>query len=383
VRTIAVVTVGRSDYGIYLPVLRKIGQRPGLKLHLVVAGMHLSPAFGHTVDAIETDGFEIGDRVEISPPSDSPEAVAKSMGLGTIGYAQVLAKVRPDILLLLGDRFEMHAAAVAAVPLKIPIAHIHGGELTYGAIDDSFRHSITKLSHLHFVSTAEYGRRVAQMGEEACRIVVSGAPSLDNLHDTKLLGAADFHRQFGVSGGQDFLLITYHPATLEAAPVEQSFQAVLYALEASESVVLFTLANADSGGQTINRMIRDYVEKHPKARLIKNLGTQGYFSAMSLASAMVGNSSSGIIEAASFHLPVVNIGTRQQGRMAGPNVLNSDNSHVGILRAIKKAQSPEFRRKIASASNLYGDGKASDRIVDKLESVQIDNNLLIKKFSDL
>jgi UDP-hydrolysing UDP-N-acetyl-D-glucosamine 2-epimerase len=383
VRTIAVVTVGRSDYGIYLPVLRKIRQRAGLKLHLIVAGMHLSPAFGHTLDAIEADGFEIGDRVEISPLSDSPEAIAKSMGLGTIGYAEALERLRPDILLLLGDRFEMHAAAVAAVPLKIPIAHIHGGELTYGAIDDSLRHSITKLSHLHFVSTAEYGRRVAQMGEEAWRIVVSGAPSLDNLRDTKLLGGADFERRFGVPGGRDFLLVTYHPATLEAAPVEQNFQEVLSALEASESMILFTLANADSGGQVINRMIRDYVENHPKARLIENLGTQGYFSAMSLAAAMVGNSSSGIIEAASFHLPVVDIGTRQQGRTAGPNVLNSGNSRVGILRAIKKAQSAEFRRKIASASNLYGDGKASDRIVEKLESVQIDNNLLIKKFSDL
>lgn len=382
-RTIAVVTVGRSDYGIYLPVLGRIRERPGLKLHLIAAGMHLSPDFGHTIDIIKADGFEIGNEVEFSLQSDLPEAIARSMGLGTARYAEVLARVQPDILLVLGDRFEMHAAAVAAVPLKIPIAHIHGGELTQGAIDDAFRHSMTKVSHLHFVSTAEYGRRVAQMGEEPWRILVSGAPSLDNLQQVKLLTASEFEDRFGVPTGRDFLLVTYHPATLDAAPVEQRFQAVLDALEGSGATILFTLANADTGGHAINRMIRDYIDRHRNARLVENLGTQGYFSAMSLAAAMVGNSSSGIIEAASFHLPVVNIGIRQQGRVAGVNVIHSGNSRTEISTAIEKARSPEFRSQIASAPNPYGDGKAAGRIAERLENVPIDDTLLIKKFNDL
>ena len=382
-RTIAVVTVSRSDYGIYLPVLRKIRERPGLKLHLIAAGMHLSPAHGNTIDIIEADGFEIGDRVEFPLQSDSPEAISKAMGLGTAGYAEALSRVRPDILLVLGDRVEMHAAAIAAVPLRIPIAHIHGGELTQGAIDDALRHSMTKLSHLHFVSTAEYGRRVAQMGEESWRILVSGAPSLDNLQQTKLLTGSEFERQFSVPSGRDFLLVTYHPATLDAVPVEQRFQEVLDALEGAGSTILFTSANADAGGHAINRMIREYVDRHRNARLVENLGTQGYFSAMSLAAAMVGNSSSGIIEAASFHLPVVNIGIRQQGRVAGGNVIHTGNSQAEIASAIQKARSPEFRSQIASTANPYGDGRAAEKIVERLEKVPIDDTLLIKKFNDL
>lgn len=381
-RTIAVVTVGRSDYGIYFPILRKMRERAGLKLHLIVSGMHLSSAFGHTIDAIEADGFEIGDRFEFLPASDSPQELAKSMGAGTTGYAEILARVRPDIILVLGDRLEMHAAAVAAVPLRIPIAHIHGGELTQGAIDDAFRHSITKLSHLHFVSTAEYAKRVAQMGEEKWRIIVSGAPSLDNLRQTQLLDAPEFERCFGVPAGKDFLLVTYHPVTLDSAPVEQRFLEVLNALEASGAPILFTLANADSGGHVINKMIREYVSRHPDAYLAENLGTQGYFSAMSLAAAMVGNSSSGIIEAASFHLPVVNIGTRQQGRVAGDNVIHTGDSQAEISKALEKATSSAFRKQIASLANPYGDGNAADKIVEKLESVPIDDTLLIKKFND-
>lgn len=382
-RKIAVVTVGRSDYGIYLPVLRKIEKHRDLELHLIAAGMHLTPAFGNTIKAIAGDGFDIADQIDLSLSSDSPEAIAKSMGLGTIGYAQALNRAKPDILLLLGDRFEMHAAAVAALPLRIPIAHIHGGELTQGAIDDALRHSMTKLSHLHFVATEEYARRVEQMGEEPWRIVVSGAPSLDNLRETKRLELGEFSRRFGIQEREHFLLVTYHPATLDFGVLENRFEELLAALTESHHPILFTLSNADSGGQKINRMIRDYVAEHSSAQLVENLGTTGYFSALSLAAAMVGNSSSGIIEAASFGVPVVNVGTRQAGRMRAANVIDAGETRSLILSAIQQALSPEFAEKLTDLRNPFGDGHASEKIVNRLASQELGPSLLVKQFRDL
>lgn len=379
-KTIAVVTVARSDYGIYLPVLRKIAADKKLRLHLIAAGAHLSREFGETVKAIEADGFEIGDRVEMLLASDSPEAVAKSMGLGTIGYAQVYSRLHPDILLVLGDRFEMHAAVVAALPFKIPVAHIHGGELTFGAMDDSLRHSITKMSHLHFVSTQAYARRLEQMGEEPWRITVSGAPGLDNLRSIKLLGGREFARRFGVRLAAHFLLVTYHPATLEAAPAAEQFRELLAALGQAGHPILFTMANADPGGHDINRMIQAFVKTHPSAQLVANLGTRGYFSAMSLADAMVGNSSSGIIEAASLKLPVVNIGTRQAGRVRGTNVIDVGCSDKEILRGIRRACSREFRQGLSKLTNPYGDGWAAPRIVARLKNLEPQARLISKKF---
>jgi UDP-N-acetylglucosamine 2-epimerase (non-hydrolysing)/GDP/UDP-N,N'-diacetylbacillosamine 2-epimerase (hydrolysing) len=382
-RHITAVTVGRSDYGIFQPVFRAIQKRADLRLSLIVAGMHLAEEFGHTVDAIEADGFEIAARVQMLLASDSPEGIAKAMGLGTLGYAQALAQIRPDILLLLGDRFEMHAAGVAAVPFKMPIAHIHGGEITEGAIDDALRHSLTKLSHLHFVSTKEHGQRVIQMGEEPWRVTVSGAPGLDNTQHVKLLERAAFEERFGVRLGDEFLLATYHPVTLEFEQAEAQFAELLAALDEIGMPVLFTMANADTGGQVINRMIRDYTSARPGAHLVENLGTQGIFSAMALASAMIGNSSSGIIEAAQFGLPVVNIGTRQAGRVRGDNVIDTGNGRAEIAEAIPRATSQEFRAGLAGLVNPYGDGFAADRIVDRLSTVELGPRLLVKKFHTL
>jgi UDP-hydrolysing UDP-N-acetyl-D-glucosamine 2-epimerase len=381
-RTIAVVSVGRSDYGIYLPILREIVGDKQLNLHLIVAGAHLSPQFGETVKVIEADGFKIGDRVEMLLSSDSPEAVAKSMGLGTIGYAQVYSRMHPDVLLVLGDRFEMHAAVVAAVPFKIPVAHIHGGELTLGAIDDSPRHSMTKMSHLHFVSTQAHARRVEQMGEEPWRITVSGAPSLDNLRNLKLLGRGEFARRFGIRLPRGFLLVTYHPATLESEPAGRQVRDLLAALEQAGHPVLFTMANADPGGHAINGMIQAFVKAHPSAQLIANLGTQGYFSAMSLAGAMVGNSSSGIIEAASLKLPVVNVGTRQAGRVRGANVIDVECSQEKVLPGIKRACSREFRQGLSDLANPYGDGWAARRIVTRLRNLEPQVKLIAKRFHE-
>ena len=381
-RTIGVVTSSRADYGIYLPVLRAIRKRAGLQSWLYVTGMHLSPEFGRTVEWIEKDGFEIAERVEMLLSSDSPEGIGKSMGLGTIGFAQAYARRRPDILLVLGDRFEMHAAAVAALPAKIPLAHIHGGETTQGAIDESLRHAITKMSHLHFVAAEPYARRLRQMGEEPWRITVCGAPALDSLRSTALLSPEDFSQRFGLRLESGFLLATYHPVTLEFEDTERQVAAWLIALEASGRPLLLTMANADTNGRIINQMIRQFVAGHPSAQVVDNLGTQSYFSAMAQAAAMVGNSSSGIIEAASFKLPVVNVGLRQRGRLAAGNVLHVDCQKEAILDGIGAATSPEFRKGLNSLVNPYGDGHAAERIVERLDKVSLDDCLLQKRFCD-
>lgn len=382
-RTIGAVTVARSDYGIYWPLLCKIQSAPDLRLHLIVSGMHLSPEFGLTVEAIEADGFEIGERVEMLLSSDTPEGIAKSMGLGAIGFAQAYARFRPDVLIVLGDRFGMYAAALAALPFKIPVAHIHGGEVTEGAIDDALRHSMTKLSHLHFVSTQEYARRVIQMGEEPWRVTVCGAPSLDNLHSVKLLGVPEIEAIFGLRLDRPPLLVTFHPVTLEYEQTEWQVGELLAALEASERPVVLTMPNADTGSRTVMRMLGEFVRAHPLAWRVDNLGTQGYFSLMAVAAAMVGNSSSGIVEAASFELPVVNVGSRQRGRVRGVNVIDVDYPRTSILEGLQKALDPHFRAKLRGMHNPYGAGTASEKIVEVLRKVRLDDKLVMKRFHDL
>ncbi len=381
-RTIGVITVSRSDYGAYLPVLRKIQEDPRFKLHLIAAGMHLSPEFGLTVQAIEADGFDVSERVEILLSSDTPQGVSKSMGLGLIGFAQAYARVQPDVLLVLGDRFEMHAGVLAALPFKIPVAHIHGGEISEGAFDDALRHSITKLSHLHFVSTEEYARRVIQMGEESWRVIVSGAPSLDNLRNVVLLGRQELETRFGLFLKADPLLVTYHPVTLEYEQTEWQMTELLAALEAFDLPVVFTLPNADTNGRVIKRMMENCVKDHSKAWIVGNLGMQGYFSLMACAAAMVGNSSSGIIEAASFKLPVVNIGSRQQGRIRGKNVVDVGYSRAEIREAITRTISSSFRADLDGLVNPHGDGHAAERIVRKLNEVKLGDELVVKRFND-
>ena len=379
-RTIGVVTVARSDYGPYLPILRRIQADPDLRLHLIVGGMHLSPEFGLTAEAIRQDGFDIAERVEMTLSSDSPEGVAKSMGLGTIGFAHVYGRLLPDILVVLGDRSEMHAAVVAAVPFRVPVAHIHGGESTGGAIDESFRHSITKMSHLHFVSTETYARRVIQMGEEPWRVVVGGAPSLDNLANIRLLSARELGEQEGVDLSEPGLLATFHPATLEYESTETHMKELLAALEAAGLPIVFTYPNADAKGRLIIDQIRKFAAGYHRARVLPNLGTQAYFSLMSHALAMVGNSSSGIIEAASFKLPVVNIGDRQRGRVRGKNVIDTGYSRAEVLAGIEKVTSSRFRDGLHDLENPYGDGNATERIVNTLKQVKLNHDLIRKSF---
>ena len=382
-RTIAVVTVGRSDYGLYLPILRRLSGAPDVRCAVVAAGMHMSAEHGLTVKAIERDGFDIAERVPLLADGDGPVAVAASIGRGVAGYAEALDRVRPDILVVLGDRFDMYAAAVAALPLRIPVAHIHGGELTFGAIDDALRHSMTKLSHLHFVATREYGWRVEQMGEEPWRITVSGAPGLDTIADVPPLQRPALSEALGVDAARPFLLATFHPVTLEHERTSWHVTELLAALDEIGLPVVFTQANADTGGRVVRTMIEAFVARTPVARLVNNLGTQAYLSAMGTAAAMVGNSSSGIIEAASFALPVVNIGTRQDGRLRAANVIDVGYPRAEVRAGLRRALDPAFRASLDGLVNPYGDGHAAARIVHRLVTEPLGAALLQKRFHDL
>lgn len=382
-RTVGVVTVARSDYGIYIPVLHAIQRRPDLHLHLIAAGMHLSPEFGMTVKLISGDGFPIGDSVEMLLSSDSPAGIAKSMGIGVAGYAESYARLRPDILLVLGDRFEMHAAALAALPFKLPVAHISGGELTFGAIDDALRHSITKLSHLHFTATDDYARRVIQLGEEPWRVTVSGAAGLDHLSTVEYLDRAALSERLGLALDAPPLLVTFHPVTLEFEQTEFQIGEMLAALDRIGIPIVFTMPNADTSGRLVIRRIKEFAEARSNVAYVENLGTQAYFSMMKIAAAMVGNSSSGIVEAASFELPVVNIGTRQAGRTRARNVIDVGYSRNEVAQGLQRALSPDFRTSLAGLKNPYGRGNAAETIAARLAEEPLTERLLVKRFHDL
>lgn len=379
-RTVGVVTVARSDFGIYLPILKRIRESGDLQLRLIVSGMHLSPEFGLTYRYIEEQGFTIDHRVEMLLSSDTPESIGKSTGLGVIGFAQLYAQHRPDILFVLGDRFEMLSAVLAAVPFAIPIAHLHGGESTEGLIDECIRHSITKMSHLHFASTEGYATRIIQMGEEPWRVTVSGAPSLDNILAMRLCGEAELSESLRIPMSPKPILVTYHPVTLELQDTDLQFEQLLRALKEIRRTTLFTYPNSDTNGRRIIAAIDDFVRHNPFAHVVPNLGTEMYFSVMKHAGVMVGNSSSGIIEAASFGLPVVNVGNRQQGRMRPANVIDVEDDSRVISAAVQRALSPEFQRLAASNLNPYGDGNAAGRIVAVLEKAELNRQLLVKKF---
>lgn len=383
-RTIGVVSVGRSDYGIYLPILKRIQNDNDLRLQLFAGGMHLRPEHGMTIKTIEADGFNVVEQIDMLTGSDTPQDIAASIGRGVIGFANAFNRFPPDILVVLGDRFEMYSAALAALPFNIPVAHIHGGELTQGAIDDSLRHSMTKLSHLHFVATERYAKRVIQLGEEPWRVVVSGAPGLDHLDTITYQELNVLESRFGIDLSKPSLLVTFHPVTLEYEQVEAQIDAVLGAIQKSEHTVLFTSPNADSGGSIVLNKIRKYVETHPNSQLVDNLGTETYFSLMRCVTAMVGNSSSGIIEAPSFKLPVVNIGTRQDGRLRADNIIDVDCNEDAILGGIKKAVGPSFGKQIGDMVNPYKQhGSASEIIADHLKNIPLDQKLRVKSFYDL
>lgn len=382
-RTIGVVTTSRADFGIYRPVLQAIENHPELELYLFVTGMHLSPEFGGTIDEIREEGFEIDARVEMLMSSDSPGGISRSMGIGMIGFAQAFETERPDLLLVLGDRYEMFAAASSAIPFKMPIAHIHGGESTEGLIDEAIRHSITKMSHLHFVTTEEYHRRVVQMGESPQRVMVSGAPSLDNLRKLELLERSELETRLDLDLSTAPVLVTFHPVTLEFENTREHIDTLLAALGEVERPIVITYPNADTAGRVIIDAVETFAEQRSNVIFVTNLGSRVYFSLMRTSAVMVGNSSSGIIEAASFDLPVVNLGKRQAGRISGKNVLGCPVELDSIREALQKALSTDFQESLKGMKNPYGDGQAAERIVEELAGRDLSNELLLKEFHDL
>lgn len=365
--SVGVVTTSRADFSIYASLLNELDQDADISMGLYVSGMHLSPDFGLTVKSVEAAGYPIWDKVECLMSSDSPEGISKSMGMATSGFAQSFARRKPDLLIVLGDRFEMHAVAVAALPFNIPLAHIHGGEETEGAMDNSLRHCISKLSHLHFPSTKLSEKRLQLMGEQPANICAAGAPALDSILSTKLLSRSELSEQFGIPDAP-FILITYHPVTLETDGGQTEFEELWSALQNNPQPVVFTLANADQLGRAINQRIRDIVSEHPQAFLVENMGATRYYSAMACAHVMVGNSSSGIIEAASFELPVVNVGDRQKGRERSANVIDVEGTVTGITQGLVRANDPAFRKILKTSGNIYGDGQAAERILEKTKA---------------
>ena len=383
-RRICVVTGSRAEYGLLHGLLNEIGDEPGLELKLVVTGMHLAPRFGLTVREIEDDGFTIAERVDIGLDGDSAAATARAMGLGVVGLGDAFERIAPDVVVVLGDRFEVLAAAQAALVARIPIAHIHGGELTEGAFDDSMRHAITKMAHLHFVAGPAHGARVAQLGEAPDRIFEVGALGLDNIARLEPLDRAALEAEIDFRLGAGYLLVTYHPVTLSNDGGARAVEELLSALDAfPDRQVLVTGVNADPGHDRIGSRIAEYASARPeRTRVCASLGRRLYLSAMKLCAAVIGNSSSGLIEAPAIGVPTVNLGSRQRGRERAPSVIDCAETRDAIAAAIRKALSPEFRTAFRDAPKAYGTPGAAARIVRVLKSHPLDG-VLMKRFHDL
>lgn len=367
---VCVVTGARSEYGLLEPLMHLIRRDKEMKLQLLVTGMHLSPEFGLTYKQIEDDGYKIDEDVEILLSADTPTAVSKATGLGLIGFADALQRLEPDWMVVLGDRFETFAAVVAAHFMGIPISHIHGGELTEGAIDDAMRHAITKMAYFHFTATNEYRKRVIQLGEQPTRVFNTGAIGLDSIQRVKFLSKRALEQELQFSFGGKTVLVTYHPVTLERQPVARQVSALLTALEEVKDLsILFTLPNADAGGREIISMINNFVATNPgRSKAFASLGTVKYYSTLRFVQAVIGNSSSGIIEVPYFKVPTVNIGDRQRGRIRSGSVIDSRTDAKAISSAVKKALSASFVARCKKVKNPYGDGGAAAKIVSTLKT---------------
>jgi UDP-hydrolysing UDP-N-acetyl-D-glucosamine 2-epimerase len=360
-KKIAVVTSTRADFSILLPVARALAGNAGLDVGWVASGTHFLSEFGNTIDEVSASGLPIWDTAEFIVDGDSDDALLRSDGLALATYGEALLRLRPDLVLILGDRWEIHACATAATLLRLPIAHVHGGDETEGALDNVLRHSITKLAHLHFAATELSGRRIRQMGEAANCVFVTGSPAIDKLNSVAYLDRDAFAAAYGAPR-DPFLLVTYHPLTTDHAASEKGLASLLQVIQAKALPTLFTFSNADSQGRMINAAIGEFCDKHSFATAARSLGGEGYANAMRHALAMVGNSSSGIIEAAHFGLPVVNIGDRQKGRERSGNTIDVGESSAAIATALDRALSEPFRRHCAGLANVYGDGRAGERI---------------------
>jgi len=377
-RRIAVITTSRADYShLYWP-LRELVAHQEVDLRLIVMGPHLSPEFGLTVKEIERDGFSIDARIECLLSSDSDVGMAKTIGVAMLSLADYLGQLRPDLLLLTADRYEMLAPASAALALRIPLAHIEGGEISEGAIDDAVRNALTKLSHIHFTSTALAKKRVIAMGEEPWRVHWAGAPSLDHLRRSARKSREEIERELRVDLSKPTALIAYHPTTI-ARDTTREANALFEALRGMPEQILFCYPNADAGSRSLAERARLFIKEHGNANLFVNLDPITYWSLLRCVDLLIGNSSSGIMEAASFEVPVVNVGIRQRGRERARNILDAEAARESIREKIAIASAPEFRQSLQGMSNPYGDGQAATRIVSVLTSVPLGEELLVKR----
>lgn len=380
-KKIAVLTATRAEYGLLLPLIKKMLKKKELAVKVVVTGAHLSPEFGMTVNEIEKDGIPIDKRIEILLSSDTPISVSKSMGLAIISFSEYFAESRPDALLVLGDRYETLAVCCAAMNEKIPIFHMYGGETTEGAVDEAIRHSITKMSYLHFTSTEEYRRRVIQLGESPQRVYTVGAIGVENALNVDLLSKEELEGELGLCLGTRYAVVTFHPVTLEDSSAGMQIKELLRVTqEYKDMFFLFTMANADADGRTVNGCIEDYQKEHANVHLFTSLGVRNYLSAIKYAEVVIGNSSSGLIEVPSFRVPTVNIGDRQRGRLRAESVIDCEPAFDEIKKAVDMAVSDEFKENVCSiVRNPYGDGKTSDKILDIIMEWALKDKVDIKK----
>jgi len=381
-RKICVITGTRAEYGLMRWVMQGIKDDPELRLQVIATGMHLSPEFGLTYREIEKDGFQIDRKVEMLTSSDTPVGIAKSMGLGLIGFADALNELSPDLIVVLGDRFEIFGAVAAALVARIPVAHLHGGEATEGLIDEAIRHSITKMSHLHFVAAEEYRQRVIQLGEQPERVFLVGGLGIDNIKRLKLLDRATLEASLDFKLSQKNLLITFHPVTLETATAADQMAELLAALAGlKDTQLIFTLPNADTDSRSLIKMVEQFVTQHPSARTYTSLGQLRYLSCIAHVDGVVGNSSSGLAEVPSFRKGTINIGDRQRGRLQAASVINSAPTRQSIAAALERLYDADFQASLSQVRNPYGEGGASEKIIAAVKLVALDE-VLKKRFYD-
>lgn len=372
-RRICVITGTRAEFGLMRWLMQGIKDDPQLTLQVVATGMHLSPEFGLTYREIEQSGFNIDRKVEMLTSSDTPTGIAKSMGLGMIGFADALGELQPDLIVVLGDRFEIMAAVAAALVARIPVAHLHGGETTEGAFDEAIRHSITKMSHLHFVAAEDYRRRVIQLGEHPDRVFLVGGLGSDAIARMTLLDRPALEASLDFRFGPRNLLVTFHPVTLEHQSSEQQMGELLQALdELQDTHLIFTMPNADTGSRKLAEMVDDFVATHPNARAYVSLGQLRYLSCIQYVDGVVGNSSSGLAEVPGFRKGTINIGDRQKGRLMAASIINCEPTRDAIGAALGRLFHADFQSTLATTVNPYGEGGASEAIMQTIKSVSLD-----------
>ena len=383
-KKVCVITGTRAEFGLMYWLLKFLDKDPDIQLQLIATGMHLSPEFGLTYKEIEKSGFKIDKKIEMLLSSDTPIGISKSMGLAQISFSETYCELNPDVIVVLGDRFEIFSAVSAAMIAKIPVAHLHGGEATEGLIDEPIRHSITKMSQIHFTATEEYRRRVIQLGERPEKVFNVGTPGLDNIYYLNLLTQEEFEKSIDFKLNQKNILITFHPVTLEHNTAESQFLNLLEALDKLENTsFIFTKPNADTNGRIIIKLIDEYVAKNPqKSCAFISLGQLRYLTALKYMDAVLGNSSSGLTEAPSFGIPTINIGDRQNGRIKAESIIDCDPDTSSISNALEKAFSKEFKILASRVINPYGVGGASEKIVKQLKEIDL-QDILKKSFYDI